>query len=539
MNLIDCYREVLGILERQGKKIGRRAILETALKSLQEDLESERKPFYIIRAPTGYGKTTFSYSLLLFSLPDNSYFEKIIHVLPMRSIIEDAYKSASSLFGCNVGYQMMDSSRDPFLLRHLTFTTVDTFTYDLMKLNTAKIWEIESHKRHGYDYFTQASVLLSAIVFDEAHTILENKYMAGAFLTVLNVLLKFGTPIFVMTATISSGYAKQLKKRAKDEGYAFRIIPEFNEEIEDDFFKRERNKKFKIRIVKGHPLEFIEEGKINLIVVNRVDRAIKIYKELEKRDVRSEKLLIHGRFKSSDRNRIMDKLIELKKSGIPYIIVSTQVIEAGVDMSSDVLITDFAPLSSLIQRMGRNARYEEEEGKIYLIDLSYLGKKASLPYSNDVFDLTLRVIKENSKDDELNINPRIPREYQFMLDKIYRNIMYKSYNIEDIILNPFYRAEDVLRELKEEIKKKGAFLREYPLLLTINGEDVPISEYILKKLLDIYPGSIYCNGKPISKEDIKRIKREVALGKKRVLSLEDNVARKIYNDRFGLHLEGQ
>jgi CRISPR-associated endonuclease/helicase Cas3 len=56
------------------------------------------------------------------------------------------------------------------------------------------------------------------------------------------------------------------------------------------------------------------------------------------------------------------------------LIVSTQVLEAGVDLSAQVLFTELAPWASLVQRFGRCARYEGEIGRIYWIDMD-LGKE--------------------------------------------------------------------------------------------------------------------------------------------------------------------
>jgi CRISPR-associated endonuclease/helicase Cas3 len=66
----------------------------------------------------------------------------------------------------------------------------------------------------------------------------------------------------------------------------------------------------------------------------------------------------------------------------PRIIVSTQVIEAGVDISAKVLFTELAPWASLVQRFGRCARRAGENGTIYWMDVS-AHESAALPYSRD------------------------------------------------------------------------------------------------------------------------------------------------------------
>jgi len=72
-------------------------------------------------------------------------------------------------------------------------------------------------------------------------------------------------------------------------------------------------------------------------------------------------LLIHSRFTEKDRTLKNERLKKLKDK---YLIVSTQVIEAGIDISSDLFVTEIAPANSLIQRLGRFLRFDERRGKV-------------------------------------------------------------------------------------------------------------------------------------------------------------------------------
>jgi len=98
-----------------------------------------------------------------------------------------------------------------------------------------------------------------------------------------------------------------------------------------------------------------------LIICNTVDRAVAVYKAIEARlqgeDI--EPLLMHSRFRSAERREQRNKLANsgIKSSG--QIIVATQVIEAGVDLSSAILWTEIAPLACLVQRFGRLNRKGE------------------------------------------------------------------------------------------------------------------------------------------------------------------------------------
>ncbi|MEW6730270.1 MAG: CRISPR-associated helicase Cas3' [Acidobacteriota bacterium] len=137
--------------------------------------------------------------------------------------------------------------------------------------------------------------------------------------------------------------------------------------------------------------KFIKEnhypGTQTLIVVNRVARAQETFIALHelyhppmpksKRNAllppnsdAPELLLIHSRFRSHERTALARKLNDspaANSSG--RIIISTQVVEAGVDLSSRLLITDLSPFASLVQRFGRcNRAAEFPEAQIFWVD---------------------------------------------------------------------------------------------------------------------------------------------------------------------------
>lgn len=122
------------------------------------------------------------------------------------------------------------------------------------------------------------------------------------------------------------------------------------------------------------------QGTLTLVVLNRVNRAQDLTASLRKKKLDTPIALIHARFRPEDR-REQEKL--LHTSG-DRIIVATQAVEAGVDVSAATMITEIAPWSSLIQRFGRCNRYGEltEGGRICWIDLKPEDEKDQrlLPY---------------------------------------------------------------------------------------------------------------------------------------------------------------
>jgi len=128
-------------------------------------------------------------------------------------------------------------------------------------------------------------------------------------------------------------------------------------------------------------------GERMIVVLNTVKRAVDLYKELKsKNNDEIEITLLHSHFRTKDREEALKRaLMEPGEKG--SIVVSTQVIEAGVDISSAVLFTELAPWSSLVQRFGRCNRkgeYQEEGAEIYWIDVNDPEKITSgeaLPYT--------------------------------------------------------------------------------------------------------------------------------------------------------------
>lgn len=98
-----------------------------------------------------------------------------------------------------------------------------------------------------------------------------------------------------------------------------------------------------------------------LVIVNRVNRAQGLFRLLRAKRADRRDLLVHARFRATERAELARRLRE--ETGTDRIVVATQAIEAGVDISSEVLVTELAPWSSLVQRFGRCNRYGEHNAK--------------------------------------------------------------------------------------------------------------------------------------------------------------------------------
>ena len=109
-------------------------------------------------------------------------------------------------------------------------------------------------------------------------------------------------------------------------------------------------------------------GTQTLVVLNTVKRAKAVYSAIKKSKASPEDvLLVHSRFRPKEREMLND---QVTAPGKDRIIVATQVVEAGVDISARTLISELAPWASVVQRIGRcNRTGDDGPGQVFWIDL--------------------------------------------------------------------------------------------------------------------------------------------------------------------------
>ncbi len=106
-------------------------------------------------------------------------------------------------------------------------------------------------------------------------------------------------------------------------------------------------------------------GHMTLAILNRVARAQALYAAI-KRLLRHQEpppptlALVHSRFRLAEREQEMGKVARGESNDV--IVVATQAIEAGLDISAAVMFTELAPWSSMVQRFGRANRHAELDG---------------------------------------------------------------------------------------------------------------------------------------------------------------------------------
>ena len=155
------------------------------------------------------------------------------------------------------------------------------------------------------------------------------------------------------------------------------------------------HRRFAQRILEEHAcLPAGDFGRITLVVCNTVDRACRTFDVL-RTSGRTEGLeLVHSRFRPAEREEWRERFLSRSAcmQGVDRIIIATQVVEAGVDLSAGCLITELAPWPSLVQRFGRCARYGGV-GKVFVIERGR-DEASAAPYETQELESAWKALHE-------------------------------------------------------------------------------------------------------------------------------------------------
>lgn len=340
----------------------------------------------ILEAPTSYGKTAASIALAAWLVKETSLAERLIHVLPLRAIVEESYGTATNVLQrcfpeITIGAQAMlllDVEKSPFFLRRLVYTTIDSFIYNLFKLPVA-----EPDRNYTHFDIPRYAIYSAFPVFDEAHYFAGDEPLSGgvhghqnrmfaAFRSSLFALAQGGVPLAIVTATMPESFVQLVEEAANAlNREVFHIKVGFIESeklgdhkivcVQDkDFFEERKQLEALTTIIdEADILRLVDEhslcGNSVLVVRNTVSKATEIYQSLRSRG-KSDALLIHGRMTVGDKKRVLEEVKSKLKNRQTCVLIATQVVEAGVNFDFDVIITDASPMANLIQRVGRVGR---------------------------------------------------------------------------------------------------------------------------------------------------------------------------------------
>ncbi|MEM0010283.1 MAG: CRISPR-associated helicase Cas3' [Candidatus Bathyarchaeia archaeon] len=359
----------------------------------------------IVKLPTGYGKTSITLSMGLALRENGVNWARVIHVLPMRSIVDDVElrlrDNMRGITNVPVRKQYMGSPSTPFYCgKGIIVTTLDTFIMNFFKVPASELGKLIMFGYSHYD-IPRANIYSSAVVFDEFHLLSgigglnEELKSLSSVLVAIRSLCEAGVPLIISTATLPEILIKAISEILRRAGIELREDNILRwDKSGDELFANSRNKiKLSLEIIgwcDAMKILRAHDGKKILFVVNKVERAVSLFREISNLGTGAKVTLLHGRLREDV------KRDSIKKMDEAHIVISTQVVEAGIDKSFDILITDPCPLDRFIQRAGRVARSERAvRGDVYVLELVD-DKQYSGVYSEELTRSSMDFIEEFS-----------------------------------------------------------------------------------------------------------------------------------------------
>jgi len=437
----------------------RTEMLKEASYNLINSLKSNpNKRILFLNMPTGAGKTNTSMKLAL-DILDNTKANRIIYALPFINIIEQNYDIIKENFGLDeesgeirkiysASESIFPGLEDSDKLEILSKDSF--FDYPVMCTTFVTFFNMIIKNKKKYKY-ALSSLINSVVILDEVQSLPLRNWTSLYYL--LNEISRnYNIYFIIMSATLPEFDKLKLTKEDDLNYENVKLIKNPGKYFSHRLFDRTeiKNKIEKIDISKNtvnlhNYLDKILNDNFRngynkgLIVLNTIKTSRLIFEELIKIKERSglnfRVDLLNSSIIPSEKKKIITKINTMRKTDENYILVSTQSIESGVDVSFDFVIRDIATLDSIEQVRGRcnrnrelNEKDENKKGNAYLINIKR-GKKQDHEY----------IYNKEEKDTKIT-------ETQNILEKsinyTYEDILKYYHNVSDCI--------NLMQDQKEE-----------------------------------------------------------------------------------------
>ncbi|MCS7102302.1 MAG: CRISPR-associated helicase Cas3' [Candidatus Korarchaeum sp.] len=333
-------------------------------------LQREASKSSMLAAPTGWGKTMVGIIKAINERPS-----KLFYCLPTITAIRKMKKNFESIFGDSVGEYFYFVDFDLHMKQSEDESSeLDIYRFFVPKINLITVDQLLlSMMRAGKYYFRRFQFRNSLVVVDEYHLLPPS--MIGALVEVLSrYSALYKMKLLLMTATPLATYKRVLSE----------TLNLSEKDLSSEYSKLRRHR---IEFVKEDEAlskvkEMLHEGMRVLVILNRVERAVNFYKKLDA----CGKVLLHSRFAVKDRYEREGEIDSCR------VLVATQVAEVSLDVSFDALVSDAAPVPSIIQRTGRVNRYGKEADRtnVFLIE----NPEGFEPYLRKEVEESLKVIRD-------------------------------------------------------------------------------------------------------------------------------------------------
>ncbi|MGE0156332.1 MAG: CRISPR-associated helicase Cas3' [Geobacter sp.] len=422
------WQPLISLLEQHLSKFatnGRVNAIRAEISSACRQSASQEKGLYQLTVPTGGGKTLASLRFALHHVAKHN-MDRIIYVVPFTSIIDQNARVARSVFA-----PLETGGRQIVLEHHSNLTPEqDTSQSKLLSENwdtpiiyTTAVQFLETLFAGGTRGVRRLHQLANAvIIFDEIQTIpIRTVHL---FNNAINFLVRqCGTTAVFCTAT------QPLLDRVDPLKGAAKLSqnPEIMGGNVDDLFRNLHRARIEDGCKDGGWLvadvadeamkELVDSGSV-LIIVNKKSQAKELFEQLRQR-TDSPVYHLSTSMCPAHRMAVLDKVRTCldPENPQPVICVSTQLIEAGVDVDFGSVIRYLAGLDSVAQAAGRcNRNGRRESGRVLIVNPSNenLDKLPEMKVAQEIARRVLREFNDDPTTFDGNLqSPKVMERYYF------------------------------------------------------------------------------------------------------------------------------
>lgn len=487
INLENRLEDMIGDLKSRG--------LSSGWNSMQKFAKDNTDNNIILIGSTGLGKTEAS----LLWIGNNKGF----YVLPLRTAINAMYQRIkNSLFpgDYNKNLGLLHGEIENIYLEDSN----DKQTDNIETEESMKFWEYygltramslpltistpDQIFRFAFKYCSYelqlATYSYSKIVVDEIQAYSPD--ILATLIYALQLIDMVGGKFAITTATLPP-FIKDLLQEGMEKKIEYKEAEFLNDNI------RHRVRLYHKRVDPEDIKKFIEykcdqESLKLLIVLNTVKLAQSIYKDLklwfEENDIEMEMHLLHSKFTVQDRNEKEEAILKDGESKCKKRVVwiSTQVVEASLDIDFDYLFTELSDLSALFQRLGRCNRkglktveefnsfvYTEIDERLFIVYDNKNANSSKGMIFRSLFELSKTALLEWEEEDNMGLlsesdkNSMINKYFTSEKVKKYDEI-YRSNNIEYI--SEYKKMYDHLTNIMPDSKKLNDVAKEFRHILS-------------------------------------------------------------------------
>jgi len=391
----------------------RKVIFDSAKLSLN-DLNADER-IVSINTPTGSGKTITSLFSAL-KLAEKFGRDHVIYCLPFTSIIDQNFKVFNDI---HEESGLPEDSR--LLLKHHYLADIcytvenDEHAAIEYKLNEAMYliegWEsniiVTTFVQFLYSLISIKNSRLrkfhrlsnAVIILDEVQTI-PHSYWKLIHDMLMWLVLKLNSHVILVTATmplIFSEEHNEISELIKGKEKIFSSLSRIDLNVSRLNIKNGNPQKVSWECFSNDMITLVERNKKNdiLIILNTIRSTKDIFNLLKKKTSSHQFLFLSSHVIPASRLELIGRIKEKRQDAKPLLLVSTQLVEAGVDIDFDIVIRDLAPLDSIFQACGRCNRNSRKGVKGEIIIYSILDSKGFEPariYDKFLLNKTMKVL---------------------------------------------------------------------------------------------------------------------------------------------------